>query len=180
MPRLYTKDVAELPKIPDRFGESNWRRFEPVLREFVARYPAPITFKPKHIRPITAVARLRDAVRAFAHPSNNWETDIPVDLFFSYWPQVKLFHHDDSVTIGQQGDERVLGSENDVKVISENFILDAEALPELFEAILMCKNHEVFSNSITVINISEAQLSYAVEKYPNAPIIDNGNEYTII
>lgn len=181
MPRHYTKDLPVLPNIPDRFGEQNWRRFEPVLREFVRVFPAPLTFRPKHIATTTAVSRLRDAVRAFLHPANAWDTDIPVDLLISYWPQVKLIPSDDTVTIAQPGDVGRLQKETSVEAIHDNFVVDAEAQPELFKAILLCKHHEVFPNPVTVLNISEAQLVEATELYSNAPLIDNGPQgFTVL
>lgn len=68
MPRIYTEDLKELPDIPDRFGEKNWRRFEPIIKEVINRFPEPVVFVPKTslrslLSPVFVTLSVRSCIR---------------------------------------------------------------------------------------------------------------------
>lgn len=181
MPRIYNDDLKELPNIPDRFGEANWRRFEPVIKEFLKRFPQPLVFRPKNISAVTAVARLRDAVRAFLHPTTNWESEVEPALLFTYWPQVAIRQmRDGTVAIGPDREISNIKTEDKIEKLRETVYVDASN-EELFLAAACCKHHEVIIEPLTVVNATDEQIVLVTERYPNAPIIDNGDgTHTIV
>lgn len=181
MPRIYTEDLKELPDIPDRFGEKNWRRFEPIIKEVIKRFPEPVVFVPKNIAPITAVSRIRDAVRAFLHPTNNWESEIDPSQIFSIWPQVNIkIANKTHVAIGLERELLGFKVEDKIERIQETGFVDATNT-ELFFSLLCCKHFELFAQPFTVLNATEEQVHEGSMRYPNAPMVDNGDgTYTLV
>jgi hypothetical protein len=94
---------------------------------------------------------------------------------------VQIRHQrDGTVAIGPQRELSNLKPEDKIEKIRETTFVDATN-EELFAAVLVCKHNDVILDPITLINATDAQVEDAMFRYPNAPIVDNGDgTHTIV
>ncbi len=181
MPKLTDDPSIPLPDVADRFGELNVRRFESIIAAVVQRYPDPVSFKPISVKPITALSRLRDAVRAIVHPLSLITTSIDIDKLREIWPNINVRIEQDKVFIGTSLPSSPYLSENTPDAIDSLIFLDATNV-QLFEAACICKHFDLFQFQITVINCTPELVNATQERWPNAVLIEGSSpgEYTII
>lgn len=173
MLRARTQDPTKrLPNVPDRFGEANWRRFEKIILHYVETYPLPVVFRPKTIALTTALCRIRDAVRAFLHPQNNWESPVNADKLREIWAKSYVsIVEDDRIEIRSTKNLQI--AELQLKdEFRDALFVDAEENPELFCAVMCCKNNNFFPQQVTVVKCPDDLRAAQAGKYPNVVFLE--------
>lgn len=84
------------------------------------------------------------------------------------------------VAIGLERELLGFKVEDKIERIQETGFVDATNT-ELFFSLLCCKHFELFAQPFTVLNATEEQVHEGSMRYPNAPMVDNGDgTYTLV
>ncbi|SRR6266436_453656 len=96
------KDLAQ-NKLPYRFREVAFRRYEPILKLVLERFPAPFSLKPEGSIE-TFTCRFRDAMKSLL--KYQWPTNLPM---------AKFVQCVDAIVVSIQGDLVVIGNSETIK-----------------------------------------------------------------
>lgn len=94
------------PKVPTRFSEPHFRRYESTILKFVQSYPNPLELDPSPFSPETFSTRFRDAVKGFLfnrsnlNPATHWNSLIPPSDLKTAWSHSISTHNGSKVYIG--------------------------------------------------------------------------------
>jgi hypothetical protein len=127
--------------------EQQFRRWEPVLKEVVERFPLSTTFKAIDMTPATAVGRFRDAVLSLRR--FNWSTNVDTEKLRRIYQLMRVKQTDGGFIVlpkynpftGYTPSEGMI-----MEHTTEYLVLDFRGLkmpPEVFEALKVLKKNDL-------------------------------------
>lgn len=176
MPRLTDSPGSTLPNIKDRFGVENFRRFEPAIIHLLSTFPRDCILNPGKLAQATAIARLRDAVRAYCHPDNTWPSLASRDNLRSIWEQCFIVPHGTTQvciksTASSANADLLEGLRTPSSVISDALVVDSTD-HDLAHAVTVCKNRNFLTDQITFINLTEHHRDELTSLFPDSIWLD--------
>lgn len=151
-----------------RFSEGCFRRYEPIIAELVAKWPAPLIFEPQGLRPTTTSSRLRDAIVSVL--VNKWETKIDTRKLFEIRDLFKVTFDERKVYITHRSQDPL-----DTVTASEHVTIVGVCL-EVLHALLVLASYNHFSTKHCLMSdLDEQALAYlrsddCMIRYPNVVV----------
>lgn len=157
-------------KLPSRFTEASFRRYEKLIADVVTRFPDLTTVDPSPMSPITVSCRFRDAMRSLAE--HRWTTYVNMEKFLQVWENIVVSDRGTTLLIGSKEaltNPNTAFSPPMVVPNGTSFVVDE---PEVLTAFAVLLSRNLIAPVTFKTTITE-QLFFSLETTHNIGIVKN-------